>query len=285
MIDVAPLRAAIDRVALLLDPPDETALRAALGELPATVRCEPARASFSVYSDSFGCRCDLFDLPDDEFEEAERRLYDGADEAAASIAAALDLPPAGPLDVVPHLGYGDAVRLRAGHWVVSVAVRADGDDVPVFVEVCVEYGAGLDERLLSWAPPPAYPPAPVDWSAAGAQPPAEYRWLLERYGLGTFGSLVTLSAPGPLRPASAKGFLRLDSDATLPVATAGGTTTLAYVVASPTPSVRVHFPDGGDGDTDVGLLQFLVALLCGNATIPGRPSPTPGFSPAPGDGP
>lgn len=55
------------------------------------------------------------------------------------------------------------------------------------------------QELVGLVPPPARPPAPPDWSqvesSLGLRLPADYRWLVERYGPGSFDDFLHVFQP------------------------------------------------------------------------------------------
>ena len=193
-----------------------------------------ASAGATVVVADFGCPRDLYFDDDDAYGEAADRLYEQAEALAQSVADRLGLEPAWPLDIDP-LEDHPRVRLRCGHWSVTVAAAQYDSDLPLQVVVDLSYGADLPRRLATLAgPPPGR--GPVDWAAVeervGLELPDDYRWLLDWYGPGTFDGYLTLlpvdalSAPVPGR---VEGPLRVQKDEVLPVATTAGGATVSLV--------------------------------------------------------
>jgi hypothetical protein len=84
---------------------------------------------------------------------------------------------------------------------VTLAVVQEDTDLPVVVEASLSYGADLTGRLAQLVGP-GEPGARVDWAVVsdriGVEPPADYRWLIERYGAGPIGGYLTLVPPEQL---------------------------------------------------------------------------------------
>jgi len=151
------LIAAADRVAVLahrlaevIDLPTVEQLRqvaAGFGDLEAWVHVERGTASVRVVLAELGCPRDI----DDDL--ARDQVYIDAEAMLDPVANRLDLPPADDLAIDALIYHPHRVRLRAGHWAVTVAVVQDDTDLPVFVEVDFSYGSDLPGRLAQLAGP------------------------------------------------------------------------------------------------------------------------------------
>lgn len=286
------LQAFVDRIAAIIDLPTEEQLDAVLldaGWLPAargrwngftacgcdvSVRVGHGQASIDITLADFGSRDDFAydDYEDVEaYDQALDQRYTDAEALVATVADALQLPPADPLAVDALRDHGDRIILRAGHWAVAFAAVQHDTDLPVTAGVDISYGADLPGRLTALVPPPAHvlPVAGLDGL------PADYRWLMERYGPGTFDDYLTLRAPEELGPPIAGplvGLLRYQTPAMLPVATTSDGAVVSWVLGyEDRPDewwVQVARPGGTPTDLHVGLLQFLVVTLSGALRLP-----------------
>ncbi|MBE1491403.1 hypothetical protein [Plantactinospora soyae] len=266
------------------------------GDVTARIRVDRATATIAVELADFGCsddlECDDFD-DDDAYVAALDQRYTDAEEVVGIVSGRLGLPSADALAVDVLADHGDRVRLRAGHWAVTVAVVQHDSDLPVIVEANLSYGADLPGRLTDLVPPPPHR-TPVDWdgvsSRVGTSLPRDYHWLMERYGAGTFDGYLSLTPPTALStpvPGPLVGVLRYQTPATLPVATTVDGTTLSWVLSPAEYAdqwhLRVTGPDDTSLDLSVGLLQFLVVALSGGYAVPqfrvDFPSASPRFVP------
>ncbi|GIH08469.1 hypothetical protein Rhe02_65360 [Rhizocola hellebori] len=271
------------------------------GGLKAAVRVERGTSSVGVTLANLG---GVDDIDDDDFADdaayqaAREQPYLDAEVVVEMVAGRLGLPSADALAVDELADYGCRVRLRAGHWAVTVAAVQHDADLPVLVEVDLSYGADLPGRLCRLVVPPSHPEsaaAPVDWDAVsgrlGVELPQDYRWLIEHYGSGVFDGYLTLMAPAALsKPVlgELRGVLRYMTGFTLPVATTDDGAVVSWVVDSWQGSdrwhVRVTSPGTEPWHMHTGLLQFLVTTLSGAYRVPpfrpGFPSPAPHFTPA-----
>ncbi|WP_327000967.1 SMI1/KNR4 family protein [Dactylosporangium sp. NBC_01737] len=264
----------------------------------AAVRTDGTTATVSVSVDSFGCPRDLDpdDFTDDAaYGAAVDRLYEDAEAMVGVVVERLGLGPADPLALDPRADHGGRVRLRAGHWAVTVAAVQEDTDLPLMVEVDLTYGADLPGRLARLAAPP--PRAePVDWQAVsariGVELPEDYRWLMEQYGPGTFDGYLTLTAPAALpepAPGPLAGPLRVTTARVLPVATTADGATVSLLMDSSWDDLwqglRITGPDCAPWDVPTGLLYFLVLTLSGRYPVPqfrpAFPSTAPRFGPKP----
>ncbi|MFC6016215.1 hypothetical protein ACFP2T_08400 [Plantactinospora solaniradicis] len=251
------------------------------GDITAGVRVERATATVAVVMADFGCADDLeyddFD-DDDAYDAALDQRYTDAEEVVGIVTERLGLPPADALAVDVLADHGGRVRLRSGHWAVTVAVVQHDSDLPVTVEANLTYGADLPGRLADLAPPPSRR-TPVDWDAVstrtGVSLPKDYHWLMERYGAGIFDGYLSLTPPTALSrpvPGPLVGVLRYQTPPTLPVATTVDGTTVSWVLAPQDCADQWHLRVTGPGttpsDLPVGLLQFLVVALSGRYAVP-----------------
>ncbi|MEU7824179.1 hypothetical protein [Catellatospora sp. NPDC049133] len=254
-----------------------------------------ARVSFELAD--FGCSEDLDydDFEDDDaYSAAVDQQYLDAEAGVATVSARLGLPPADDLAVDPVLD-GSRVRLRAGHWAVTVAAVQEDTDLPILLEVDLSYGADLPGRLAQLAPPPS-DIIPVDWDAVSSRLhvtlPADYRWLAERYGGGTFGGRVTVLPPSELSPpllGPLQGPMRYMTARTLPVATTSDGALVSWVLDPEEQAdwwrLRLSKPGHPDEEIEAGVLQFLVVTLsgayrarCQDSCRVCRPAPSAGGS-------
>ncbi|GAA2499600.1 hypothetical protein [Winogradskya humida] len=163
--------------------------------------------------------------------------------------------------------YGSRIRLRAGHWAVTVTGGQYDADLPLLVEVDFTYGADLCERLAQLANPRDHP-EPVDWDAVAFDLPADYRWLMEDYEPAVLGDHLTLTPPAALpapMPGPTVGMLRYLTPPTLTVATMVDGSTVAYVLNSDVLnsrwSLRITDPDQRSWDLPRNILYLLTILL------------------------
>ncbi|MFD0592482.1 SMI1/KNR4 family protein [Catellatospora coxensis] len=191
----------------------------------------------------------------------------------ATVAARLGLPAADDLAVDPLIYHGSRVRLRAGHWAVTVAAAQEDTDLPILLEVDVTYGADLPGRLAQLAPPPSAG-TPVDWDAVssrlGVALPADYRWLAERYGGGMVGGRISVLPPDELSPpllGPLKGPLRYMTARTLPIATTADGALVSWVLDPEDQpgqwGLRSCATGHPDEELEIGLLHYLVVTLSG----------------------
>ncbi|WP_238012960.1 hypothetical protein KZZ52_22845 [Dactylosporangium sp. AC04546] len=299
MTDEAAYRAAAGRVARLaralsqladLPTPERFAdlvATAVPDEDVAFVASDWATASVTMELADFGRPRDLdpddFD-DDDAFDAARDRPFHEADAVVAIVAGALGLEPAGPFAVDVHADHGSRVLLRTGHWVVSVAAVQPDPEFPITVEAAVTYGADLPGRLarLVGDPPGG---GTVDWEKVSARMlvdlPADYRWLMEHYGPGTFDGYLTLIPPDELPTPEPW------ADA-LPVATTTDEAVVSYDLDPRWHSdhwgIQIDSPRSRPWSVSTSLLYFLVITLSGAYPVPGFrdgfPSGAPRFVPA-----
>ncbi|MEU0558033.1 hypothetical protein [Dactylosporangium sp. NPDC006015] len=253
----------------------------AKGGVRAAVLTDWTTATVSVDLDSFGCPRDLD--PDDFDDDAAYcaavdRLYDDAEAMVGVVVERLGLEPADPLAVDPRADYGSRVRLRAGHWAVTVAAVQEDPDLPLLVEVNLTYGADLPGRLAQLVAAPARA-EPVDWQTVsariGVELPEDYRWLMEHYGPGTFDGYLTLSSTAALpqpAPGPPAGALRITTARMLPVATTANGATVSLLM-DPTwdnlwQGLRITSPGTAPWDVPTGLLYFLVLTLSRRYPVP-----------------
>ncbi|MFC7242095.1 hypothetical protein ACFQO7_06330 [Catellatospora aurea] len=287
------LRSVIERFAPLVDPPAEDVIAQILTDAGGSPRGRSgrgfasggmtaaildvtggARVSFELAG--FGCSDELdyddFD-DDDAYSAAVDQQYLDAEAGVAAVSARLGLPAADDLAVDTLIYYGSRVRMRAGHWAVTVAVVQEGSDLPIQLVVDLSYGADLPARLAQVAPPPAAGTS-VDWDAVssglGVALPADYRWLADRYGCGTLDRRVSVLPPAELSPpllGPLVGPLRYMTARTLPVATTADGALVSWVLdheGQPDQwGLRIRAPGHPDEDLEVGLLQYLVVTLSG----------------------
>ncbi|MET7427211.1 hypothetical protein [Dactylosporangium sp. NPDC005555] len=262
----------------------------------ARVRTDWTTATVSVVLAELGSPGDLeWDDFDDAaaYHAAVDRLYDDLrDDAEAMVSIIVDrlaLEPADPLALDPRADYGSRVRLRAGHWAVTVAAVQEDTDLPLTVEVDLTYGADLPGRLAQLTGPVPCP-GPVDWPAVsariGVELPEGYRWLMEQYGPGTFDGYLTFTPPAALpRPAPGPlaGVLRIGTAWSLPVATTADGVVVSLLGApnwnDAWHGLRITGPDTAPWDVTTGLLYFLVLVLSGKYPVPQFPPTFPNASP------
>ncbi|WP_430791636.1 hypothetical protein [Actinoplanes sp. G11-F43] len=240
------------RLAPLADPAADAELTALL-------------AAVSVPSAGLSARVDdgriIVDLP--AFgPSGDRAVQAAAESAVRELTRQLGLPEGGGFDRDERDLHPAKARLRAGHWAVVLAVVSGGDDAPVLVEVSFAYGADLPKRLAQLTGPPAGH-APVDWDKVttriGVELPADYRWLLDRYGTKPIGDRVVLFEPSTLRrPIAGPMFPLGDYHQILPVAATVEGDEVAYVLDWEISGLRI-----GGRNYDTGLLQHLVVSLAG----------------------
>ncbi|GIG05944.1 SMI1/KNR4 family protein [Catellatospora coxensis] len=294
------LQPVIERFAQLVDPPAETVIAQILtdagwsprdpsgrgfasGDMTAAVRSVSGGARVSFELAGFGCSDDLDydDFEDDDaYSAAVDQQYLDAEAGVATVAARLGLPAADDLAVDPLIYHGSRVRLRAGHWAVTVAAAQEDTDLPILLEVDVTYGADLPGRLAQLAPPPSAG-TPVDWDAVssrlGVALPADYRWLAERYGGGMVGGRISVLPPDELSPpllGPLKGPLRYMTARTLPIATTADGALVSWVLDPEDQpgqwGLRSCATGHPDEELEIGLLHYLVVTLSGAYRAWGR---------------
>lgn len=268
------------------------------GGLTAWVNTDSATATVQVKLADFGCPRDLdpdeFD-DDAAYDAARDQPYQDADAIVRIVADQLDLEQADPLAVDVRADHDSRILLRAGHWAVTVAAVQEDPDLPLIVEADLSYGADLPGRLAHLVGTAPYRGL-VDWATVsariGVDLPADYRWLMEHYGPGTFDDYLTLIPPAELPkpiPGPLVGVLRYQTPETLPVATTSDGAAVSLVLdpqwRSDRYGVRVTSPDTTPWEVSTGLLYFLVLTLSGTYRVPQFrptfPSAEPRFMPAP----
>lgn len=282
----------IERFAQLVDPPAEDVIAQVLtdagwslhgssgrgfasGGMTAAILSVAGGAQVTFELADFGCTDDLDydDFEDDDAYSAADQQYLDAEAGVATVAARLGLLPADELAVDPLIDHGSRVRLRAGHWAVTVAAVQEDSDLPILLVVDLSYGADLPGRLAQLAPPPTVSTV-VAWDAVssrlGVTLPADYRWLAERYGGGVLGGRVSVLPPAELRPpllGPLVGPLRLMTARTLPIATTADGALVSWVLDHEDQpdqwGLRVSAPGHPDEELATGLLQYLVVTLSG----------------------
>lgn len=252
-------------------------------ELTAAVFTGWGTTAIHVDLDDFGSPEDLNyeDYEDGAAYDAARdQLYLDAEAAMRAVAGLLALPPADPLAIDVRADYGERVRLRSGHWAVTVAVVHEDPDLPIVLEASLAYGADLPGRLARIMGPPAGS-HPVDWDAisarTGVDMPDDYRWLMESYGPGRFDDRLSVIAPADL-PEPRFGPLTVTGSwyQTLPLATTPNGVTISAICHPRWDGLKVAGPGEPDRDLSVGLLQFLVVLLSGAGRLPHFPASSDG---------
>jgi hypothetical protein len=159
------------------------------------------------------------------------------------------------------------------------------------------------DALTALVPPPDDPPPPPDWEAVerdlGTRLPADYKWLVERYGPGSFSGFLHV-----LTPRAESQYVRLEWKAQrcqelfvsdgeagmplpippeelLPVAATDNGDTVYWVKRPPEDPDAWHIAANGARNTkwpefDGGIVAFLVAVMSGARPVDVLPASWPG---------
>jgi hypothetical protein len=159
------------------------------------------------------------------------------------------------------------------------------------------------DELLALVAPPEDPPPPPDWEAVerdlGVRLPADYKWLVERYGPGSFGRFLHVLTPGGesqyvrLEAVARRAVQLLDSaretglplpippEELLPVAVTDNGDTVYWVRRPADDPDAWHIAANGARNTkwpefDGGVVAFLASVMSGAHPVDVLPASFPG---------